>query len=75
MPVRLSRPQIQLQILPDVGVSCFTDAAAAPGNLPTVILGPGKPQLAHQTDEYCQVARIVEAQEIFIEIILDWCAK
>jgi succinyl-diaminopimelate desuccinylase len=59
-------------------VSYFTDAAAllAPlGNPPTVILGPGEPQLAHQTDEYCQVARIVEAQEIFTEIILDWCAK
>lgn len=59
-------------------VSYFTDAAAllAPlGNPPTVILGPGEPQLAHQTDEFCKVARITEAEEIFSELILDWCEK
>ena len=57
-------------------VSYFTDAAAllAPlGNPPTVILGPGEPQMAHQTDEYCVVARIAEAEALYRQIILDWC--
>jgi len=57
-------------------VSYFTDAAAllAPlGNPPTVILGPGEPQLAHQTDEYCEVSRIHEAVKIFSDLIRDWC--
>ncbi len=57
-------------------VSYFTDAAAllAPlGNPPTVILGPGELQLAHQTDEYCKVSRINEAVKIFSDLILDWC--
>ena len=57
-------------------VSYFTDAAAllAPlGSPPTVILGPGEPQLAHQTDEYCKVSRIHESVDIFAGLIRDWC--
>lgn len=58
-------------------VSYFTDAAALRGPLgepPTVILGPGEPQMAHQTDEYCLVSRIVEAERLYRDIMLDWCA-
>jgi succinyl-diaminopimelate desuccinylase len=39
----------------------FTDAAAlnrAYSNPPTVVLGPGEPQMAHQTDEYCLLSRV-----------------
>ncbi|MBC7578347.1 MAG: M20 family metallopeptidase, partial [Tardiphaga sp.] len=57
-------------------VSYFTDAAAlrAPmGNPPTVILGPGEPQMAHQTDEFCYVERIAQAEQLYREIILAWC--
>jgi succinyl-diaminopimelate desuccinylase len=57
-------------------VSYFTDAAALRGPLgqpPTVILGPGEPHMAHQTDEFCYVARIGEAEQLFRHIILDWC--
>ncbi len=59
-------------------VTYFTDAAAlmppfdAP---PTVILGPGEPQLAHQTDEYCFVHRIEQAVVADRALILDWCAS
>ncbi len=59
------------------GASYFTDAAAlkpAMGHLPTIILGPGEPALAHQTDEYCTIARIEEAEAIYSEIIARWCA-
>jgi succinyl-diaminopimelate desuccinylase len=40
---------------------------------PTVVLGPGEAQLAHQTDEYCSMARIRESVAIYEAIIRDWC--
>jgi succinyl-diaminopimelate desuccinylase len=40
---------------------------------PTVILGPGEPAMAHQTDEYCRMSRIRESVAIYEEIIRDWC--
>jgi len=58
------------------GASYFTDAAAlrpAYGDPPTVILGPGEPQMAHQTDEYCNAERIREAVGAYETIIRRWC--
>jgi succinyl-diaminopimelate desuccinylase len=56
-------------------VAFFTDAAALtqayPG-APIVILGPGEPQLAHQTDEYCFLSRIEEAVETYRQIAGRW---
>ena len=40
---------------------------------PTVILGPGEPSMAHQTDEYCRMSRIRESVAIYEDIIRDWC--
>lgn len=40
---------------------------------PTVILGPGEPATAHQTDEYCEVGKIGQAQAIYEAVIADWC--
>src|SRR5438552_3644734 len=40
---------------------------------PTVVLGPGEPQQAHQTDEYCSMERIRQSVEIYEELIRDWC--
>ena len=57
-------------------VSYFTDAAALRlplGMPPVVILGPGEPEMAHQTDEYCRVDRIHEAEALFTDLIDDWC--
>jgi len=57
-------------------VAYFTDAAALRGPLggpPVVILGPGEPEMAHQTDEYCRVDRIHEATALFGDLITDWC--
>jgi succinyl-diaminopimelate desuccinylase len=54
----------------------FTDAAVlkpAYGNPPTVILGPGEPQMAHQTDEYCLAERVRESRSAFAELIRQWC--
>src|SRR6266704_793527 len=40
---------------------------------PTVVLGPGEPQQAHQTDEYCSMERIRQSVAIYEELIRDWC--
>ncbi len=58
--------------------SYFTDAAAlnvAYQMPPTVILGPGEAQMAHQTDEYCVVERVTESVAAFEEIARRWCAR
>jgi succinyl-diaminopimelate desuccinylase len=55
----------------------FTDAAAlgsAYGTPPTVILGPGEPHMAHQTDEYCVIERVETAVAAYEEIAGRWCA-
>src|SRR5262249_2705220 len=54
----------------------FTDANALPpayGGIPTLVLGPGEMALAHQTDEYCEVDRIGQAVEMYIQIARRWC--
>jgi succinyl-diaminopimelate desuccinylase len=56
-------------------VSYFTDASALKsviGNPPTVILGPGQPEMAHQTDEFCYVDKIEDATRLFASLISDW---
>lgn len=40
------------------------------GGVPTIILGPGQPEMAHQTDEFCYTAKIEEAVTIYKNIIL-----
>jgi succinyl-diaminopimelate desuccinylase len=40
---------------------------------PTVVLGPGEAQLAHQTDEYVSMERIRQAVAIYEELVRDWC--
>jgi succinyl-diaminopimelate desuccinylase len=55
--------QVQVDVAP-----YFTDASALQGMLdgaPTLILGPGAPHMMHQTDEYCEVARIEQAVRIY----------
>ena len=39
---------------------------------PTLLLGPGEPSLAHQTDESCRLDRIEAACEMYKLIIEDW---
>jgi succinyl-diaminopimelate desuccinylase len=54
----------------------FTDAASLRdgyGPIPTIVLGPGEPRQAHQTDEFCHVYKIAEAAELYTAIIRRWC--
>lgn len=38
--------------------------------VPTIILGPGQPEMAHQTDEFCYTENLEKAVEIYKNIIL-----
>jgi succinyl-diaminopimelate desuccinylase len=40
---------------------------------PALILGPGEPSVAHQTDEWCSVTRIDQSVDAFTAIMKDWC--
>ncbi|MEW6269780.1 MAG: M20 family metallopeptidase [Thermodesulfobacteriota bacterium] len=52
----------------------FTDASALQqaSGAPTVILGPGEPELAHRPDEACSVARLEAAVEAYVELGRRW---
>ncbi len=43
------------------------------GGPPAVILGPGKPTLAHQTDEWCSMRRMEQSVDVFRTLMLRWC--
>ena len=42
------------------------------GGIPTVILGPGKLNMAHKRDEYIEVSELKQAVEIYRNIALRW---
>ncbi len=68
---RLVSPYLEEAPLPR-GASYFTDAATlanAFGHPPTIILGPGEPSQAHQTDEYVTVQRIEDALSLYRSIL------
>ena len=51
-----------------------TDASIltpALGNVPTLILGPGELEQAHQTDEFCYVDKIEQATEVYLALMRD----
>jgi succinyl-diaminopimelate desuccinylase len=59
-----------------LGAPYFTDASAlvpAFGGVPTVVIGPGEAEQCHQTDEFCFVDRIEEAEQIYEELIEIMC--
>ena len=71
----ISEPYIGARPEPKVA-TYFTDAAAltpAYGNPPTIVLGPGEPQMAHQTDEYCEIERVKSSVSLYEQVIADWC--
>jgi succinyl-diaminopimelate desuccinylase len=58
------------------GATYFTDCSVltrAYGTPPTVILGPGEPEMAHKTDEYCYISKLELAVEAYWEIARKWC--
>lgn len=65
-----------LKALPTAkGATFFTDASVltpAFGHPPTIILGPGEPEMAHKTDEFCYISKIEEGTEIYTKIAERW---
>jgi succinyl-diaminopimelate desuccinylase len=58
------------------GAPYFTDASALTpgfGDVPTVVIGPGDMDQAHQTDEHCVVSRLEESFEIYRDLIGRMC--
>lgn len=58
------------------GATFFTDASVltpAFGHPPTIIIGPGEPEMAHRTDEFCYISKLEEAVEIYTRIAVEWC--
>lgn len=59
----------------DGGATFFSDASVFQPHYgcPTILLGPGEPDQAHQVDEYCHVTRLIEAEAIYGRVIDSWC--
>jgi succinyl-diaminopimelate desuccinylase len=61
---------------PDAGgATYFTDASVltpALGNPPTLIMGPGEPEMAHKIDEFCYSSKILLAAEAYFAIARKW---
>jgi succinyl-diaminopimelate desuccinylase len=56
-------------------LSYMTDGAVLQeyyGGAPTVILGPGEPEMAHRTDEYCEISKLERSVDLYKRIILRW---
>ena len=42
------------------------------GGVPTIILGPGEPGMAHQTDEYCSIKKLEQSVSLYKNIIASY---
>jgi succinyl-diaminopimelate desuccinylase len=66
----------QLGAAPAVQAATYmTDAANLRklwAGAPTAVLGPGEPQQAHQTDEYCSMEKIRQSVALYEALIRDW---
>ena len=72
---RLVEPYLKTQPVAK-GATFFTDASVltpAFGHPPTIILGPGEPEMAHKTDEFCYISKLEEGVEIYTKITEEWC--
>lgn len=43
------------------------------GDIPVVVFGPGKTELAHDANEYIEIDKVIEASEIIALTIMNWC--
>jgi succinyl-diaminopimelate desuccinylase len=62
--------------LPAQGVSYYTDASilAPASGAPVIILGPGEADLAHQTDEWVSVEKLMGAAQFYAQLASQWLA-
>lgn len=76
--VRAAAADLEPDAGPPIGMRYFTDAsvlAPALGNPPVAIVGPGDPANAHQVDEWCSIAGIRRAQQLYERLGREWGVK
>jgi len=62
--------------MPPQGVSYYTDASilVPASNAPVIILGPGDVDMAHQTDEWVSVEKLIQATHFYAQLARQWLA-
>lgn len=57
------------------GMACGADARlyANVGNMPTMIVGPGNIDDAHQPNEFVLVEELTKAVQLYASLIVEWC--
>jgi succinyl-diaminopimelate desuccinylase len=53
-------------------VPLLTPAGSPP--VPTVVLGPGEPDQCHVADEWCSLAKVDQAVEVYARLLQTWCS-
>lgn len=67
------KEHLNLNLKP-LGVNYYTDASVYWPHLqvPTIIIGPGRPELAHQPNEYVEIDRFIESIRYFIALAVEY---
>jgi succinyl-diaminopimelate desuccinylase len=73
LAARTGKDHLNLNLKP-LGVNYYTDASVYWPHLhvPTIIIGPGSPQLAHQPNEYVEIDRFIESIRYYIALAVDY---
>ncbi|MED3688170.1 M20 family metallopeptidase [Peribacillus butanolivorans] len=73
LAVQTGKNHVNLDLRPS-GVNYYTDASVYWPHLriPTIIIGPGNPRLAHQPDEYVEIDKFLESIRYFIALAIDY---
>ncbi|MEJ9230785.1 M20 family metallopeptidase [Peribacillus butanolivorans] len=73
LAVQSGKNHVNLDLRPS-GVNYYTDASVYWPHLriPTIIIGPGNPRLAHQPDEYVEIDKFLESIRYFIALAIDY---
>ena len=45
------------------------------GNTPSIVFGPGVTNMAHFSNEYIEIQKVMECSEILANTVLEWCNK
>ncbi|PLT35406.1 M20 family metallopeptidase [Bacillus sp. V5-8f] len=74
--VQTGKEHLDLDLKP-TGVNYYTDASVYWPHLqiPTIIIGPGHPQLAHQPNEYVEIDHFIESIRYFIALAIDYLGQ
>ncbi|EKN70982.1 acetylornithine deacetylase or succinyl-diaminopimelate desuccinylase [Neobacillus bataviensis LMG 21833] len=73
LAVNTAKNHFNTELIPS-GVNYYTDASVYCPHLqiPTIIVGPGNPKLAHQPDEYIEIDKFIESIRYFMALAIDY---